>query len=228
MQIVVHGCGVTALGNNDGLSRYENAMGEAFEIKHKGRLGHDINDLKEMRLLNRILRIDDHGLLYEADPRHVELLARELDLDHATPYVAPGVKQSISEEAPPDETLEDSVASIIALPKPPPAVKRKGRLQKVSFSEDVDATNIIPYAETDGQHPNNFIIASPIGKLGFAPISKNVHPFAGLPFHVHEQRRRELKPGPNERRSKLHRFITEGADWERKTSRVKSSNAKEK
>ena len=102
-------------------------MSEAFEIKNKGRLGHDITDKKEMKLLNKILRIDDHGLLSEADPRHVALLARELDLEHATPYVARGIKQSITIDTPAEETLEDIVASIFALPKRPPLAETKAR-----------------------------------------------------------------------------------------------------
>ena len=42
------------------------------ECKLKGRLGHDDEDLKEMRVLNRIVRVVESGLRYEADPRHAE------------------------------------------------------------------------------------------------------------------------------------------------------------
>ena len=55
-------------------------MQETFEVKLRGRLGEYNDDLKEIRVLNKVLRITYEGLTYEADPRHVELLARSLGL----------------------------------------------------------------------------------------------------------------------------------------------------
>ena len=43
-----------------------------------GTLGPDPDDLKELRVLNRILRWKPDGIHYEAGPRHAELLARDL------------------------------------------------------------------------------------------------------------------------------------------------------
>ena len=48
----------------------------------RGRLGEDAHDLKEIRLLNRIIRITSAGLLYEADPKHAELLARSMNFEN--------------------------------------------------------------------------------------------------------------------------------------------------
>ena len=50
------------------------------------------NDLKEMRVLNRIVRITDGGLLYEADPRHAEMLIKSLKLEDAKSVVTSGIK----------------------------------------------------------------------------------------------------------------------------------------
>ena len=36
---------------------------------------------KQMRVLNRIVPIKSEGLMYEPEPRHVEMLARDLQLD---------------------------------------------------------------------------------------------------------------------------------------------------
>ena len=58
----------------------------------KGRPSKRIGDLKEMGVLNRIVRITDDGLLYEADPRHAELLAKSLNLENCKFMVTPGVK----------------------------------------------------------------------------------------------------------------------------------------
>ena len=42
-----------------------------------------------MRVLNRVIRLDDAGLLLEAGPRHAELLVKSLGLEDATPVVTP-------------------------------------------------------------------------------------------------------------------------------------------
>ena len=63
-----------------------------FSVKLKGRLGPEPHDLKEVRVLNRVVRMADTGLLYEPDPRHVELLIRALGLEVANYRVTPGSK----------------------------------------------------------------------------------------------------------------------------------------
>ena len=98
VQCVVHGDDLTALGNADGLNAYEKAMQEAFECKLKGRLGGEDGDEKEMRVLNRIVRVTSRGLLYEPDPRHIELLIKAMDLEQANSQVTPCVKMTAQEE----------------------------------------------------------------------------------------------------------------------------------
>ena len=71
----------TALGTDASLNNYEAAMLQAFDCELRGRLGSEPQDCKEMKLLNRIVRVLDRGLAYEADPRHVELLAKALGLE---------------------------------------------------------------------------------------------------------------------------------------------------
>ena len=72
VQVAVHGDDFTALGDPDGLAKYEDGMQKAFECKVKGRIGHDPEDKKDMMILNRIIRVTSKGLLYETDPRHLE------------------------------------------------------------------------------------------------------------------------------------------------------------
>ena len=109
VSVVVHGDDFTALGTPEGLNHYEAGMCKSFECKLKGRLGRKSGDLKEMRVLNRIVRINDRGLRYEADPRHAELLARSLSLEQCRHVVTPGVKEPYDEEssAAHDGNLED-------------------------------------------------------------------------------------------------------------------------
>ena len=54
-------------------------MGKAFLCKVGGRLGSGAGDVQEVRLLNRVIRWTPKGILYEADPRHAEQLAKDLE-----------------------------------------------------------------------------------------------------------------------------------------------------
>ena len=51
----------------------------------------------EFRILNRIVRVTKNGLEYEADPRHVELIAESLEIVDCKPVVTPGVKNPLPE-----------------------------------------------------------------------------------------------------------------------------------
>ena len=46
--------------------------------------------VKEVKLFNIIVRLVDTGLELEADPRHAELVIRELELENAKPSRVPG------------------------------------------------------------------------------------------------------------------------------------------
>ena len=82
VMVVVHGDDFTAVGSPEALDQYEVGMQKSFDCKLKGRLGTDPGDCKEMRVLNRIVRINDKGLLYEADPRHAEIIIKAFHLEH--------------------------------------------------------------------------------------------------------------------------------------------------
>ena len=92
VSVVVHGDDFTALGSPEGLDKFEKGMADTFECKLKGRLGTGPNDAKEMRVLNRIVRITDDALLYEADPRHAEMIIKAFKLEESKPVVTPGVQ----------------------------------------------------------------------------------------------------------------------------------------
>ena len=77
IRAVVHGDDFTFVGEDAGLDWVEKEMAQRFLCKVEGRLGGGKDDLREARLLNRVLRWTPQGLLYEADPRHVEILAKE-------------------------------------------------------------------------------------------------------------------------------------------------------
>ena len=45
-----------------------------------------------MRILNRVITITTKGVQYEADPRHAELMVRNLSLDDSKGVETPGAK----------------------------------------------------------------------------------------------------------------------------------------
>ena len=105
VSVVVHGDDFTALGNADGLSEYEEGMTKTFECKMKGRLRRGKDDLKEMRMLNRIVKITDDGLRYEADPRHAELVAKSLTLEKCKLMETHCVKHHFDDNSGSDENM---------------------------------------------------------------------------------------------------------------------------
>ena len=68
LKAVVHGDDVTCLGPKAEVLRYEEQLGARFEIKKRGHIGESVGCVDEIRILNRILRLTDEGLRYEADP----------------------------------------------------------------------------------------------------------------------------------------------------------------
>ena len=95
LSIVVHGDDFTALGTDPELDWYEKELAKHFELKIRGRLGEGCPGENELRILNRIVRITPTGLTYEADPRHVDLLAESMSMTSANAVGTPGVKDSL-------------------------------------------------------------------------------------------------------------------------------------
>ena len=78
---VVHGDDFTFLGLDDELDEMCVLMRDWYEIKVRGRLGEDSEDDKDIVILNRRLEVAEDGLLYRADPKHVQILVKELGLE---------------------------------------------------------------------------------------------------------------------------------------------------
>ena len=77
----MHGDDFTALGVDASIDNLEAGLKASFEIKVHGRIGGPL-PLKEMRILNRIVTLTEKGILYEADPRHAELLVRNMSVSN--------------------------------------------------------------------------------------------------------------------------------------------------
>ena len=79
-------------GPYSALNWFEPQMKSKYELKVGGRLGPCPNDAKEISMLNRIVRWTSRGIECEADPRQVEELLREIELEGANGAITPGVK----------------------------------------------------------------------------------------------------------------------------------------
>ena len=86
----------------------QGVLTQTFEIKIRGRLGPEKQDDKHMRILNRCVEWGTRGLKYEADPRHAEILIRELGLEKSSSVIsASGTKEKIEDhENHEDEPLD--------------------------------------------------------------------------------------------------------------------------
>ena len=70
IMVVIHGDDFTALGHSKDLDWCREMIQQRMSTKVKGRLGPEDTDLKQMRVLNRIVEWTDNGIRYEADQRH--------------------------------------------------------------------------------------------------------------------------------------------------------------
>ena len=77
-------------------------MEKISEVSKGGRLGPGKDDQQEGTVLNRVIRWTTSGLEYEADPRQVERLLTEVELEGANGAATPGQKvlaHQVDEEA---------------------------------------------------------------------------------------------------------------------------------
>ena len=89
---MVHGDDFVAVGPRKHLAHTKAALEEKYKIKTE-ELGRGKGQKEEVRILNKVVRVTDSGIELEADPRHAELVVKELELDNAKPSPVPGSKE---------------------------------------------------------------------------------------------------------------------------------------
>ena len=105
VRVVVHGDDFILEGEERELWRVHDELKKKYIVKMRGVLGPGKEDAKEVVVLNRVLAWDGCDFSYEADPRHVEMILRDLELESCKAAATPGVKQGSNELR--DETLLD-------------------------------------------------------------------------------------------------------------------------
>jgi hypothetical protein len=76
VRCIVHGDDFVLTGRAQALDEVKAGMHARFLLKELGRLGGGQGELRELRVLNRVIRWTPAGLKYEADPRHAEIIVR--------------------------------------------------------------------------------------------------------------------------------------------------------
>ena len=89
--IMVHGDDFVAVGHESKLEATKKVLMDKYKIKVET-LGNGVGESKEIRVLNKIIRRTEDGVEMEADPRHAELVVRQLGLEEAKSSATPGVK----------------------------------------------------------------------------------------------------------------------------------------
>ena len=91
VMIMVHGDDFVAVGKGRDLTNARDTLEGKYKIKVEV-LGDGEECKQEVRILNKIVRYTDTGIEMEADPRHAEIVVRELGLENAKASKVPGTK----------------------------------------------------------------------------------------------------------------------------------------
>ena len=94
---LVHGDDLLAAGEESALKQFKEHLAKEWMIKYT-HIGEAEHLGKHMRVLNRIVRIHPRrGITLEPDPRHAEILIRDLDGDSGRLVTTPMTKDSVKE-----------------------------------------------------------------------------------------------------------------------------------
>ena len=97
---LVHGDDFVTLADDQGQDFFEACLTKRYQYSKKGRLGPRSSDSREIKVLNRYMRWPEGGNPeYEADPRHAQILAKELNLEGGKSVTTPIVKYDIPNES---------------------------------------------------------------------------------------------------------------------------------
>ena len=95
VSVMVHGDDFVAVGPQQHLEETKKTLESKYKLKTQV-LGREAGEEKEIRILNKVVRMEEDGIELEADPRHAELVIRELGLEGAKVSTVPGAKDTTS------------------------------------------------------------------------------------------------------------------------------------
>ena len=93
VRIAVHGDDFVIEGRDEDLRWVESLLRAKYIVKMRGVMGPEPADAKEVDILNRVVRWGASELQYEADPRHVENILRDMGMETCNGGTVPGAKE---------------------------------------------------------------------------------------------------------------------------------------
>ena len=91
LRTVVHGDDFLSEGPGENLKAMDEELRKSFALKTEV-LGGDHGDVQSLKVLNRQISWKSGEIHWEADPRHVEILARQLGMEKSSSVKTPGDK----------------------------------------------------------------------------------------------------------------------------------------
>ena len=111
IRTLVHGDDYVSIGKPQHLNWMREMLEEKYQIKTQV-LGPEKNHVQQVKILNRIISWDPvKGFVYEADPRHTEIITEQLRLQDAKPVITPGTKDEGTTQEDKDKKLDAEHAS---------------------------------------------------------------------------------------------------------------------
>ncbi len=96
VSLVAHGDDFTAFGPAKGLGRLEEKMKEWYDMKTRGMLGAEEANDQTIKILNRKVEWCNGFVVYQADPKNIRALVKELGLgEHSLGLDAPMVVEPL-------------------------------------------------------------------------------------------------------------------------------------
>ena len=108
----MHGDDFTSLAQESNLNWFRGQLEDRFSIKDRGILGPDRHDLKQIRLLNRVITWTDDSITFEADQRHGEILIKALGLNDAKEVITPGITRPVDEYVNESKELDSETTTL--------------------------------------------------------------------------------------------------------------------
>ena len=107
LRCVVHGDDFTFLGFEEDLLQVAANMKEWYELKIRGIVGGESDDLLEISILNRKLKWVGNQMTYEADMKHAEIICDEMGLHQSSNGLSkPVVKETLADIEDPENNEE--------------------------------------------------------------------------------------------------------------------------
>ena len=99
LTLLVHGDDFFVLGDDEGQSFMKEVLKKRYEFRTDGYMGMDESDDSHVTVLNRLITLDKKSgtITFEADPRHAEMIVKQLGLESAKAVATPNEKKKLTD-----------------------------------------------------------------------------------------------------------------------------------